>query len=151
MSRRPAFRVTFQRDDNGRWLVRCPQLQGAHSHGRALASARANLREAIALVLDLDDDMSFDLVEEVRLPDTQLQNVVERARVLRQQAAEGEEAAQTATLAAVAAARKSGAILSIRDLADLLGLSHQRVQQLSAGASNGARTSRPIVRPKRSR
>ncbi len=143
---RPEHRVTFQRDDNGRWLVRCPQLQGAHSHGRTLASARTNIREAICLVLDIDDEMSFDLIEEVLLPDSKLQNVVDQARDLRQAATDSEHAAQAATLRAVTTAGKSRTQLSTRDLADLLGLSHQRVQQLIAAAKNGARSPRSTTK-----
>ena len=60
--------ITLERDDNGWWLVRCPALQGTHSHGRTLSSARANIREAIALVLDLDDVTSVELVEDIRSP-----------------------------------------------------------------------------------
>ena len=135
---RDTFLVVFEKDDNNRWFVRCPDLPGAHSHGRTLASARANIREAIALVLDLDDDSDFDLSEVVRLPDPNLQRLVDRARELRDSAAEAEEESRLATIEAVVESTGSSASLSLRDLADLLGLSHQRVQQLMSGASQRA-------------
>jgi predicted RNase H-like HicB family nuclease len=59
-----AHRVVFEPDDNNSWFVRCPTAPGALSHGRTLTEARANIREEIALVLDVDPS-TFDLVEEV--------------------------------------------------------------------------------------
>lgn len=129
-----SYEVVFERDDNNRWFVRCPDVQGAHSHGRTLAAARANIREAIGVVLDLDDDAVFDLKEVVRLPDPHLQRLVDRARELRESASEAEEDARRATIEAVVESTGSSTSLSLRDLADLLGLSHQRVQQLATGA-----------------
>lgn len=128
---RNTYQVIFERDDNDRWFVRCLDVQGAHSHGRTLAAARANVREAIALALDLPDESSFDLLEEVRLPDPGLQQLVDRARTLRENASSAEEQARIATMEAITQSG-SDASLSLRDLADLLGLSHQRVQQLLA-------------------
>jgi hypothetical protein len=49
----------------------------------------------------------------------------------RTRAAVEEARAQAATRAAALALTKKG--LSLRDTADLLGLSHQRVQQITAG------------------
>jgi predicted RNase H-like HicB family nuclease len=135
---RNTYRVIYERDDNQRWFVRCPDVQGAHSHGRTLATARDNIREAIALVLDLDDDSALDLAEEVRLSDPRLQQLLDQARKLRDAAAEAEEEARLATMKAVAESQRSNTSLSVRDLADLLGLSHQRVQQLLSGVSQKA-------------
>lgn len=64
---RPTLRVTLERDDNGWWLARCPDLSGAHSHGRTLTAVRDNIREAIALVLDDAADVEF--VEDIRSGD----------------------------------------------------------------------------------
>jgi predicted RNase H-like HicB family nuclease len=136
---RASYQVVFERDDNNRWFVCCPDLPGAHSHGRTLAAARANIREAIGVVLDLDDDAVLDLQEVVRLPDPQLQKLVDRARELRDSATEAEDKARRATIDAVVASTGSSASLSLRDLADLLGLSHQRVQQLATGTLSRSR------------
>ncbi len=62
-----AYRVVFEPDDNNSWFVRCPTA-GAHSQGRTLTEARANIREAIAVVLDVDP-ATFDLVEKVHSSD----------------------------------------------------------------------------------
>ncbi len=135
---RPIYNVTFERDGNDRWFVRCPEVRGAHSHGRTLASARSNIREAIALVLDITDETEFDLVETVHLLDSGLQVALKTARDLRQRAVDLEAEASSATIEALAASANSEDSLGMRDLADLLGLSHQRVQQLaSTGRGHG--------------
>ena len=129
---RATYTVVYQRDDNHRWFVRCPEVPGAHSHGRTLASARSNIREAIALVLDLPDVTGFDLTEVVRVTDPGLQSALDHARDLRQRARELDEQSQAATLKAVAASANSQDSIGMRDIAELLGISHQRVQQLAS-------------------
>jgi len=126
------YQVTYDRDDNHRWLVRCPEVTGAHSHGRTLASARSNIREAIALVLDLPDDTDFDLAEVIRVSDPGLQRALDHARDLRQRARELDEQSRAATLEAVAASDNSEDSIGMRDIAELLGISHQRVQQVAS-------------------
>ena len=64
-----AYRVVFEPDDNNSWFVRCPTVPEAHSQGRTMTEARANIREAIAVVLDIDPS-AFGLVEEVHSPRT---------------------------------------------------------------------------------
>ena len=65
-------------DDNGAWFVKVADIPGPHSHGRTIAAARKNIREAIALVLDLNDDASFDLTETFDIPNReQLDTVIE--------------------------------------------------------------------------
>ena len=132
MTERTVHHVVFERDDNDRWFVHCPDLPGAHSHGRTLASARSNIREAIGLVLDTEDGSNITLVEDIRLGDAVLQGSVEQARQLRHRAIGLAQQARTATLEAIERSTVSDTALSMRDLADLLGLSHQRVQQLVA-------------------
>lgn len=126
------YRVVYERDDNGRWFVHCPDVQGAHSHGRTLSSSRDNIREAIAVVLDLEDDTSFDLSEKIRLSDSELQQAINTATSQRADARKLEQLAARATSEAISESIGSDDALSNRDLAELLGLSHQRVQQLAA-------------------
>jgi predicted RNase H-like HicB family nuclease len=132
MTEQRTFRVVYERDDNGRWFVRCPDVQGAHSHGRTLPSSRRNIREAIAIVLDLEDDTSFDLSEEIRLHDSELQQAINDATTQRADVRRLEQLAAQATREAISESMGSNDALSNRDLAELLGLSHQRVQQLAA-------------------
>jgi predicted RNase H-like HicB family nuclease len=122
------YKAVFERDDNDHWLVRAPEVLGAHSHGRTLTSARSNIREAIALVLDVDEG-SFDIEETIVLP-----GPVSRKVLQAQRARAGAEAALTKstslTAEAVDTLSSPPLKLSLRDVADLLGVSFQRVQQL---------------------
>ena len=125
------YQVRYEHDSNGRWFVRCPDVPGAHSHGRTVTSARSNIREAIALVLDLPDGTPLALNEEFELDDPAVKEALDNARQLRKQAVDLDEQSRTATLTAIATVRDSDETLSMRDLADLVGLSHQRIQQIS--------------------
>jgi predicted RNase H-like HicB family nuclease len=109
-------------DDNGAWFVKVADIPGAHSHGRTIAAARKNIREAIALVLDLDDDTCFDLTETFDIPNReQLDTVL----ALRNRAQTIASDADQATRDYIARSN-----LSVRDLSELVGLSFQRVHQI---------------------
>ncbi len=42
------YRVIFEQDEDGVFVVTCPSLPGCVSQGRTRAEAQANIREAIA-------------------------------------------------------------------------------------------------------
>jgi predicted RNase H-like HicB family nuclease len=47
------FKVFLERDEEyGRYVVRCPSLQGCYSQGKTVEEALANIREAIELCLE---------------------------------------------------------------------------------------------------
>lgn len=123
------YRVVFDRDESGAWIVSVPSVRGCHSHGRSLNQARTRIREALALWVD--DAQNTELEEEIRLPARALR-AVEQSRRARQNA---DSERDKATAATVAAARTlvEELDLGLRDAADLLGLSHQRVQQIVKG------------------
>lgn len=128
MTRAP-YRVVFERDDDGAWLARVPSVRGCHTYGRTIDQARRRIREALSLWIDGADDV--ELVEDVRLP-ARAKAAVARSRTQRGRAATQQRAARAATLEA-ARALVDDAGLGLRDTADLLGISHQRVQQLLRG------------------
>ena len=107
LMKRAAYEVTYERDSNDRWFVHCPSVPGAHSHGRTLASARSNIREAIALVLDIRDESAFDLFDTICLSDAELQAALDTARNMRRRAVDLDEKASNATLEAVEASVSS--------------------------------------------
>lgn len=123
------YRVVFERDDSGAWIVAVPGVRGCHTYGRSLQQARTRIREALALWVD--DAETAELEEVIRLPARALR-AVERSRRARRDA---ESEREKATAATVQAARTlvEDLELGLRDAADLLGLSHQRVQQLVKG------------------
>lgn len=128
MSGKPTYRAVFEPDDNATWLAHVPTVQGAHSWGRTLRSAEAHLREALALVLDVDED-SFELERDVKLVGVE-HRLLDHARHARDVAAKAQAASLDATMKAVNTLSSGPDPLSLRDAADLLGVSFQRVQQL---------------------
>jgi predicted RNase H-like HicB family nuclease len=117
------FHVHYRLDDDGSWFVKSTDLQGAHTSGRSIVTARANIREAVALVLD--DDDPFELTESFDLPDLDALTTAQQLR------AEAQQLTETADLALKSYVAKSE--LSVRDLGALFGLSFQRIQQLRSG------------------
>lgn len=120
------YRLILERDESGAWIARVPRVPGCHTHGRTLEQARRRIREALELWLEEPDKV--ELVEEVRLP-PKAREAIRRSRRARHEAEERRKEAQAATTKA-AFALVRGLNVGIRDAGELLGLSHQRVQQL---------------------
>lgn len=128
-----AFRVVVTRED-GQWLADVPDLQGAHTYARNIPSLDQAVREVVVLAADLPDEAMPALVldYDYHTGDPELDATALEVRHLRRQADD---------LAATAAARTSQVAiqlvargLSVRDVAALLGISPQRVSQLTAKA-----------------
>jgi predicted RNase H-like HicB family nuclease len=108
------------------WLARVPSVPGCHTFGRSLDQARRRIREALALWVD--DAETADLEFDLRLP-RELRQEVDRARSTRDRSAEAQRiAADEIRCAAIDLTDRLA--LSRRDAAELLGISHQRIQQL---------------------
>jgi predicted RNase H-like HicB family nuclease len=119
------YQVLLERDDEA-WLARVPSVPGCHTYGRSLDQARRRIREALALWVD--DAGTADLAFDVRLP-RELRREVDRARSARDRSREAQLlAADEVRRAATDLTERLG--LSRRDAAELVGLSHQRIQQL---------------------
>jgi hypothetical protein len=131
---RPAYRVVVTRED-GQWLADVPELPGAHTYARSLPSLDRAVREAVVLAADLPDEAMPDLVldYDYRTGDPDLDATALEVRRLRRQA--DELAATAASRTGQAAAQLVARGLSVRDVAALLGISPQRVSQLTARAS----------------
>jgi len=123
---RGKYRVVFERDESGVWLARVPSVRECHTYGRTLDQARRRVREALSLWVD--DAQAATLLEDVRLP----RRASDAIRVSRQKRAQEEAVRDEARASTVRAARTlvNDLHLGMRDAAELLGLSHQRVQQL---------------------
>ena len=127
-----------ERDESGNWLASVPALRCVHTHARTLASLRRYLQDAIALWLEVGlldagepdphvDRDSITVELRVKLP-ARVRRITDTARRRRERARGAEAEAAAATRDAARALVESG--LSRRDAAEVLGLSHQRVDQL---------------------
>ena len=127
------FRVVVTRED-GRWLADVPELQGAHTYARSLPSLDQAVREVVVLAADLPDEAMPELVldYDYHTGDPELDATALEVRRLRRQADDlaTAAAARTGQVAAQLVARG----LSVRDVGALLGISPQRVSQLTAKA-----------------
>ncbi len=121
------YTARYERGDDGNWLVEVVEEPRIHTWGRSLHSARGHIREAAELWFEAED---FELVDE--LP-AWVRRPLARAVPARAEAERAAEAAAEATIDAVRTLTDQG--MSRRDVAGLLGISYQRVQQLVAEAS----------------
>lgn len=127
-----------ERDDAGNWIASVPALRGVHTHARTLAGLRRYLQDAIALWIEVgradagerDPEVARDTINvelRLKLPPG-VKRAAETARRSRERASAAEYAAARATREAAQALVRAG--LSRRDAAEVLRLSHQRVDQL---------------------
>ena len=109
-------------DESGTWLVNVAGTPGAQTFGRSLGEAKRHGVEMVALWFDGDPEQ-FDIHWDIRLGDVattvkQARNAMAHAEADRQRRDD-----------AVRSLSEAG--ISYRDIAELLGLSHQRVAQIA--------------------
>jgi predicted RNase H-like HicB family nuclease len=122
---RKTYVAIYERDRNDdAWKVRIEGLAGCQTYGRSLRQAQRRIRDALALWLDRDPD---SLTVQDKLP-SELAELARKVNQARAEAARAETKAQSQVERAARVLTARG--LSRRDAAELLGLSHQRVQQL---------------------
>jgi predicted RNase H-like HicB family nuclease len=123
MSKRQVKVVVYRDpDDHSAWLAKVPGVRGAHTFGRSLAEAKRHAVEMVALWFDVEPDL-VTIEWDVRLGE--LSKPVSRARAAIAHA----ETDRARRDAAVRALTEAG--VSYRDVAELLGLSHQRIAQIT--------------------
>jgi predicted RNase H-like HicB family nuclease len=120
-----AYRVVYEIDESGHWIASVPAVRGCHTYGRSLSEARSRIREALGLFVT--HAATAKLVDDVRLP-APMKRLVLQYRSARARAERDQKKAE-------AAVRRLATRLSRRDAADLLKISHQRVQQLAVKRS----------------
>lgn len=124
-----AYRVEVVRS-GGWWAITVPALDGVFSQVKRLSQVEDSAREAISLMLDIGEDNIGGLDIAVT-PPAQAADLLEALEV-------SLATADEATRAAVAARREVAELLRaeglpLRDVGELIGVSHQRVSQLLAG------------------
>ena len=119
------YHITYERDESGWWVATVKELNGCHTQGRTIAQARARIREAMGL---FDVPAGARLEHHVRLP-RPLDKAIAAAKRSRavSQKAEADSARRLSDAVRLLEARG----ISRRDTAELVGLSHQRVQQIA--------------------
>ena len=125
------YTVRYEIDESGTWVATIPRLPGCITQGRSIAQARRRIREALAAYTgDARAAKQAVLVENIDLGALGRESADLIATVQRERAEleERKEAVTRATKHAAHRLAKAG--LSVRDVGTLLGLSHQRVQQL---------------------
>jgi DNA-directed RNA polymerase specialized sigma subunit len=122
------YTVTATRNGNW-WSLIAADVNGREvaSQSRRLDQADAAIREAIALVLDVDQD-SFDVEVVPTLDQTGVSGETLELLDVRRQLAELGERSRRLTPQAVAELRAAG--LTVRDVAELLGVTPSRVSQI---------------------
>ncbi len=121
------YTVTYERDEDGWWVASVQGVRGVHTQGRTIGDARHRVREALALEIGDRAAETAEIKDDVKLPAKGRKKVL--AAVVARERAEAEKAkAQESIAEAVRVLKKLR--LSMRDAGDLIGLSHQRVQQL---------------------
>ena len=123
-----SYRVEAVRSGNW-WAITVPELDGVFSQARRLEQVEARAREAIALMLDVEEDDVAELDVVVVPPESV-------AAALREM--QDSEATATATNERAARLRRQVAQqlrddgFPVRDIGRLVGISHQRVSQILA-------------------
>jgi predicted RNase H-like HicB family nuclease len=122
--------ATFELDVSGNWIAQVTEIPQVHTFGRTLGKAREYLVDALALWLNVPIDSIRDSIDfqPVTLP-AEVRNVVYEANAARA-IADAANGAVSGFMSSAAVALTENARLSLRDAAELLGVSHQRVQQL---------------------
>jgi predicted RNase H-like HicB family nuclease len=121
-----SYRVVYELDESGAWIATVPAVKGCHTYGRSINEARVRAREALGLFVR--DAASARLVDDVRLP-ASLRQLLDAQRKARQRVEREQVRAREALSRAVRSLVETRG-LSVRDAGELLGLSHQRVQQI---------------------
>lgn len=113
------------------WLASVPGVDGVHTYARTLAGLEREVREAIAIVLDLTEDAEagLELTWELHTGDPDLDAQTTALRLERRRLAQAEK--ELAERTAMMARRLRKEQWSVRDVAALLGVSPQRISQVS--------------------
>jgi predicted RNase H-like HicB family nuclease len=122
------YNVRLELDETGWWVASVDDLPGCRTQGRSIHQALDRTREAMGLFVD--DARAAELVADIRLP-AEARRAVGRYTAARRRADREQQGLQEAMRDAVRVL-SSETGLSVRDVGELLGVSHQRVHQVSS-------------------
>jgi predicted RNase H-like HicB family nuclease len=130
------YTVRYEKDETGWWVATVKEVRGCHTQGRTIDQARRRIKEALELFVD--DAAEAELIDDVALPAT-ARTLLKRVQSSRKRAEEEATRLQDSTVEAVEVLTKDVGV-SMRDAAELLGLSHQRIHQLLTVNSKNKKT-----------
>lgn len=115
------------RRDGRWWMVEVPQIDGL-TQARRLGEAGLMARELVAITLDIPvDEVEVEVVVST-IGDVDVRAALERIEEKRAEAARIERQATDGTRALASALRGEG--VALRDIGTVLGVSHQRIDQI---------------------
>lgn len=129
------YRVVAERSGKW-WAAHVPEVSGVHTQARRLEQIETEAREAIALMLDVEPE-SIVVRVEPKLPDD--------VSALIAAVATAHAATENAQLKEREVAHEAAKALVVdlglpqRDAGRILGVTHQRVQQILSGTRKGRR------------
>lgn len=126
------YQVVVTREGEN-WLADVPAVEGTHTYSRTLPKLEAEVREAIALALDLPEggEAALELDFELHTGRPAWDKAFSELRQGRRQVEKAKQLLENRTQAL---ARESRGELSVRDAGWLLGVSAQRVSQLTSSS-----------------
>ncbi len=124
---RERYTVVYERGEQSGWVASVREVSSCHTHGRSLAQARSRIREALSLFVGNRRAGQAVLEDDIRLPGT-TRTELEKISKLESVKQEIEERRREFARHLI-----EEQAFSYRDVAELIGLSHQRVAQLLAG------------------
>jgi len=125
----PTYPVVVTRE-GGQWLADVPTLGGAHTYARSLARLDRSVREVIAMAADLPYNAMPNLP--LHYSFSTGDPAIDEAGTIRDLRVQAKRLTEEASARTDEAARRlTSRGVSVRDAAELLGISPQRVAQLS--------------------
>ena len=130
---RRTYRVSAQRNERGWWIVRVLDMRHVVTQARRASDVEEAARDVIALLEEVPPD-AFDVEVTHHVAD-ELDAEIAEARRLREEADGLVRRSREATADTARKMRDAG--LSVREIGALLGIAHQRAQQILAGQPRG--------------
>ena len=129
------YRAVYDREEDGRWNVEIPEVEGCYTHGRTIEQARERIREALGLFVRNAE--AATIVDDVRLSAAAKRRVktLEERRI----AAALSQRRLVAAQRAVATHLHKVEGLSYRDAGAILGCTRQYAERITKSATAEAR------------
>lgn len=130
--------VELERDEGERvWLARVPSIEGLHTYGRSIEQAMNRTQEALALWVSKSVASNADLVPRIHVA-ADLRAALSELAAARKKAAAAQEEANGRLISTVQELTDEAG-WSVRDVARMVELSPQRVQQVKASSKKKGR------------